>query len=196
MKRSLLLGLFFMALFFTSITAEAVDLPEDPGTYPVEVEYIQNEERLTKTIFVTVTGEQTEIFGNLALDANNFSLNIEEANQVSREELIEWANAIAWRTDNGERLPLTEVTHTIQPVAGEYPVRFTSGEHSISVIATVTGPETLMQKEVFLDSWLFRLLLSVTIFIGMLIPIVLLLFSSQSLAKTTAFLTEYFERKG
>ncbi len=79
---------------------------------------------------------------NEKISANDFSMDIEDVEQINDAEVIARANAQAWHaTGEEEYLSLSKVEYNIEPSPGVYPVNFSTAKGtSITIKVTVVPP--------------------------------------------------------
>ncbi len=83
---------FFIMFNMVIFTPETV--PEDVGTYPVEVEYSEDGNEVSEVINLTIISENTVVEQELAINANDFVISDETF--LSDELIIKLSNAKAW----------------------------------------------------------------------------------------------------
>ncbi len=128
------------------------------GVYPITLSVTDGITTATKVIYVTVTDTDTVINGNIALTANNFTVDV---NDVSTVNIINSSNASAWKLDDGSSL--TVLVNSAQETAlksatkaGVYAVDLSATSSSETVVktiyVTVTDDNTVINGNVALSA--------------------------------------------
>ncbi len=111
---------------------------------------VETKRGAAKTITLHVLGNQ-DVFNETAnekMSASDFSMDIEDVEQLTPQELILRANAQAWKADNEEEVSISDVVYDIKPIAGKYPIVFkTSAGTSVDVDVTVMEPKVIEDRE-------------------------------------------------
>ncbi len=111
---------------------------------------VETKRGAAKTITLHVLGNQ-DVFNEAAnekMSASDFSMDIEDVEQLTPQELILRANAQAWKADSEEEVSISDVVFDIKPIAGKYPAVFkTSAGTSVSVDVTVMEPKVIEDRE-------------------------------------------------
>ena len=111
---------------------------------------VETKRGAAKTITLHVLGDQ-DVFNEAAnekMSASDFSMDIEDVEQLTPQEIILRANAQAWKADNEEEVSISDVVYDIKPIAGKYPVVFkTSAGTSVDVDVTVMEPKVIEDRE-------------------------------------------------
>ena len=82
------------------------------------------------------------------MHASEFSVDIEDVDELDNAELIARANAQAWDADNEEDISIIEVLHNIKKEVGKYSVTFkTEKGTSITTSVNVVSPRVITDKE-------------------------------------------------
>lgn len=111
---------------------------------------VETKRGAAKTITLHVLGNQ-DVFNEAAnekMSASDFSMDIEDVDELTPQELILRANAQAWKADSEEEVSISDVVYDIKPIAGKYPVVFkTSAGTSVDVDVTVMEPKVIEDRE-------------------------------------------------
>ena len=111
---------------------------------------VETKRGAAKTISLHVLGNK-DVFNEAAnekMSAADFSMDIEDVNEITPQDLILRANAQAWKADSEEDVSISEVVYDIKPVAGVYPITFkTSAGTSVSANVNVVLPKVNENKE-------------------------------------------------
>ena len=85
---------------------------------------------------------------NEKMHATDFTMDIEDVENITNEELIARSNAQAWNADTEEDISITSVTHDIKNEVGVYKITFkTSNDTEISVKVNVVSPRVNKDSE-------------------------------------------------
>ena len=87
---------------------------------------VETKKGASKTIKLHVLGNE-DVFNeeaNEKMSASDFTIDIEDANEISDEDLILRSNAQAWNPETEEDIAINEVIHEIRAEAGKYPITF------------------------------------------------------------------------
>ena len=107
---------------------------------------VETKRGAAKTIKLHVLGNK-DVFNEAAnekMSASDFSMDIEDVEQLTPQELILRANAQAWKADSEEEVSISDVVYDIKPVAGNYPVTFkTAAGTSVGANVTVMEPKVI-----------------------------------------------------
>ena len=111
---------------------------------------VETKRGAAKTITLHVLGNQ-DVFNEAAnekMSTSDFSMDIEDVDELTPQELILRANAQAWKADSEEEVSISDVVYDIKPIAGKYPVVFkTSAGTSVDVDVTVMEPKVIEDRE-------------------------------------------------
>lgn len=111
---------------------------------------VETKRGAAKTISLHVLGNK-DVFNESAnekMSAADFSMDIEDVNEITPQDLILRANAQAWKADSEEDVSISDVVYDIKPVAGVYPITFkTSAGTSVSANVNVVLPKVNENKE-------------------------------------------------
>lgn len=111
---------------------------------------VETKRGAAKTISLHVLGNK-DVFNEAAnekMSAADFSMDIEDVNEITPQDLILRANAQAWKADSEEEVSISDVVYDIKPVAGVYPITFkTSAGTSVSANVNVVLPKVNENKE-------------------------------------------------
>ncbi len=123
-------------------------IKDEKGTYPVTFKTAAG----TSVTVNVMVYDKVVTQGNVAIAANAFSVAVDEVTTetlndgaVSKDRLIELAQAAAWRVSDSANITIVSATSTIQAAKGTYDVTFTS-EAVDGNTATVTVPVTVTDK--------------------------------------------------
>ncbi|MBO7698226.1 MAG: ABC transporter ATP-binding protein [Erysipelotrichaceae bacterium] len=111
---------------------------------------VETKRGAAKTITLHVLGNQ-DVYNEAAnekMSAADFSMDIEDVEQLTPQELILRANAQAWKADSEDEVSIADVIYDIKPVAGKYPVTFkTSAGTVVNADVTVMEPKVIEDRE-------------------------------------------------
>ena len=111
---------------------------------------VETKRGAAKTISLHVLGNK-DVFNEAAnekMSAADFSMDIEDVNEITPQDLILRANAQAWKADSEEDVSISDVVYDIKPVAGVYPITFkTNAGTSVSANVNVVLPKVNENKE-------------------------------------------------
>lgn len=191
----LLFLLCFTVIDPTTVQAE-LSLPEEPGTYPIETEYVEENDSTNRIFYVTVTTKNTVIQGQSAIDAKNFELLANEVKQLTSAEILKRSEAKAWSTADGSELPIDPVDFSeVEAKPGTYAVRLSSGNRVTKVLKLRVIESAEFKKRLSLaDHWIFRLVITSLLIMVLLIPLGLILFASKSMTDTINQLLSIFHK--
>lgn len=82
-------------------------VPTSPGTYPVEIEYQDENIVVSEVIQFTIISTETVIEERIAIDAKDFTVG-EDAN-LTQDLIVKLSNAKAWNMDTGEEYIIENV---------------------------------------------------------------------------------------
>ena len=201
MKKLLLIIVLLLTMVPLKVFSE-MELPNEPGTYPIKVSYVEDGKELFKTVYVTVRSEDTEIIGDVAIDAKAFLLTTHQVEKITAREAIDYSGARAWSIVDGTEKIIGEVDLSqLQPIDGEYNVTFSTVE-GVSKTVDVTVSEVLLNNPDFNSSkipfessyWQVQLVISIFLAQLLAIPLLLVLFSSRNIVQIVQQLTDFFSR--
>ncbi|MGY3778061.1 hypothetical protein [Isobaculum melis] len=122
---------------FRKETIRLQETIDSPGTYFVDLTYDHQGEMIKKQVKVTVTGEQTIIEKEIAIDAQPIEVTTTEVKSFTKEDWIRLGQAKAWETKDGETLPIIDVgMQELKPEIGSYPLTFQT-IHDVSITVQV-----------------------------------------------------------
>ncbi|MBR5341790.1 MAG: ABC transporter ATP-binding protein [Erysipelotrichaceae bacterium] len=105
---------------------------------------VETKRGAAKTIKLHVLGNE-DVYNEAAnekMSASDFSMDIEDVNDLTQEDLILRANAQAWKADTEEEVSISDVVYDIKPEAGSYPVIFkTANGTSVNCKVSVVLPK-------------------------------------------------------
>ena len=111
---------------------------------------VETKRGAAKTIKLHVLGNQ-DIFNEAAnekMSASSFTMDIEDVDTITDQDLILRANAQAWKADTEEEISIAHVEHSIKPEAGKYTITFkTEAGTSVNVDVDVVLPKVVEDKE-------------------------------------------------
>ncbi len=111
---------------------------------------VQTKIGTSKTVSMHVL-ESHDIFNeeaNEKLAATDFTMSIEDVNNLTDSDIIARANAQAWNASNEQELGIKNVSHNIEEKAGVYKATFTSfNDTSITINVSVTNPKYVEDKK-------------------------------------------------
>ena len=111
---------------------------------------VETKRGAAKTISLHVLGN-SDVFNETAnekMSAADFSMDIEDVDELTNQDIILRANAQAWKADTEDEVSISEVIHEIKPIAGIYPVTFkTSAGTNIRINVSVMTPKVNEDKE-------------------------------------------------
>jgi len=88
------------------------------------------------------------IENNENMHATNFTMDIEDVNEIEDSELIRRSNAQAWNPETEEDISINEVIHDIKPEAGKYPITFKTNKGTeITTYVNVVNPKVIEDKK-------------------------------------------------
>ena len=88
------------------------------------------------------------------MHATNFTMDIDDVQELSDAELIARANAQAWDAESEGDISITSVSHEIKEEAGRYPVEFkTSAGTSIKVFVNVVMPKVSRAENIAIQAF-------------------------------------------
>ncbi|MBO0453198.1 MULTISPECIES: hypothetical protein [Enterococcus] len=201
-KRVIILCLFFSCWLFPQESFSETTLPNEPGTYPVKTSYVEDGKELQKIIYVTVKSEDTVIVGDVAIDAKDFLMTVDQAKRLTAKQAINYSEAKAWSTIDGSEKVITTVDlSSIRPETGVYQAAFSTNE-GVTKIVNVTVDEPLLgnrelnnyQNKFVSSSWRFLLTLGFLLVLILLTPLVIVLFSSRNIVQVINELIEIFSK--
>ncbi|WP_137662548.1 hypothetical protein [Enterococcus hulanensis] len=165
MKKLLLIIVLLLTMVPLKVFSET-ELPNEPGTYPIKVSYVEDGKELFKTVYVTVRSEDTEIIGDVAIDAKAFLLTTHQVEKITAREAIDYSGARAWS--------IVDVT--------------------VSEVL-LNNPDFNSSKIPFESSyWQVQLVISIFLAQLLAIPLLLVLFSSRNIVQIVQELTDFFSR--
>lgn len=178
------------------------ELPENPGTYPVRTSYLEHGKKLQKKVYVTVKGPNTVIVGDIAIDANDFFLTVEQAKVLTTKQAIEYSQATAWSTIDGTEKVIGSVDlSNLSANEGSYNVTFSTKEGiSKKVKAAVAAPllgnhELNSYQDYFSKSyWRFLLTIGLSLALVLATPLLIVLISSKNILQVVEQLIAIFSR--
>ena len=201
MKKLILLLILVLSMIPVKAFSET-ELPNEPGTYPVEASYIEEGKKLQKTVYVTVKSDDTVIVGDIAIDAKSFVLTPQQAKKITAKKAIDYSEAKAWSTIDGTEKIIRGVDLSeLQPIEGVYNVKFTTAG-GVSKTVTATVGEALLGNRDFnsydasFESSYWRVLLGISILLVLILatPLLIVLFSSRNIVQIVQELTDFFSR--
>ena len=111
---------------------------------------VETKRGAAKTVSLHVLGNK-DVYNQTAnekMSASDFSMDIEDVNELTPEDLILRANAQAWKADTEEEVSISDVVYDIKPVAGNYPVTFkTSAGTMVNANVNVMTPKVNEDSE-------------------------------------------------
>lgn len=100
------------------------------------------------TLHVFEDKDEFNAEANEKMHASEFSMDIEDVNELDNADLIARANAQAWTADEEEDISITEVIHDIKNEVGKYEVTFkTEKGSSITTHVNVVNPKAITDEE-------------------------------------------------
>lgn len=186
-------------LFPQKIFAETY-LPEEPGTYPVKVSYIEKNKTIEKVVYVTVRSKDTIIVGDIAIDAKDFSLTPQQAKKVTIDQAIKYGKAKAWSTiDGSEKLIDSIDLSKVSSTAGVYDVTYSTNEQASKTVKVTVVRSLLENYELnsygnkFKSSyWQTLLTIGFVLTLILLTPLLIVIFSSRNILKEVKQLSDLF----
>lgn len=205
MRKWLFFIIFLLLFLIGGQKVQATDLPSEPGTYPVTITYEENGLTLEKTVYVTVTGPNTQVdeANQVAFDIQSFELKDSEVSSLTKEKILSKTTARAWSTETGENLPINLIDyHEVLPQEGNYPIYFTAGKATTSIPVKVTtdwaNPALNSYQNTFsFDKlfWLFLLILTGLLILLLLAPLLLIVLGSRGVVRAINQLVDIFTKK-
>lgn len=112
---------------------------EVPGTYPITLKYLLDDEIVEKQVFITVKSEDTVVSDGMAIDAESIVVDRKEVALLTNTDWIHLSHARAWQTKDGSPLAITGVDSSqIEHQLGDYPLIFkTINQLEIEVTVSV-----------------------------------------------------------
>ena len=111
---------------------------------------VETKRGAAKTIKLHVLGNQ-DIYNEAAnekMSASDFTMDIEDVDTITDQDLILRANAQAWKADTEEEISIAHVEHNIKAEAGKYSITFrTDAGTSVKVDVDVVLPKVVEDKE-------------------------------------------------
>ena len=111
---------------------------------------VETKRGAAKTITLHVLGNE-DVFNEAAnekMSASDFSMDIEDVDDLTPQELILRANAQAWKADSEDEVSISDVEYDIKPIAGKYPIVFkTSAGTCVKADVTVMEPKVIEDRE-------------------------------------------------
>ncbi|MBQ6492895.1 MAG: ABC transporter ATP-binding protein [Erysipelotrichaceae bacterium] len=112
---------------------------------------VETKRGAARTIKLHVMGNE-DVYNESAgekMSAADFTMDIEDVDTVTDEDLILRANAQAWKADEDEEeISISKVEHNIRAEAGKYQVTFrTSAGTSVAINVNVVEPKVFEDKE-------------------------------------------------
>ena len=111
---------------------------------------VETKKGASKTIKLHVLGNE-DVFNeeaNEKMSASDFTMDIEDASEISDEDLILRSNAQAWNPETEEDIAINEVIHEIKAEAGKYPIVFKTAKGTqINVNVNVVLPKINENKD-------------------------------------------------
>ena len=112
---------------------------------------VETKRGAAKTIKLHVLGNE-DVYNEAAnekMSASDFSMDIEDVDSITDQDLILRANAQAWKADEDEELvSITKVIHSIEAKPGEYTITFmTDAGTKISADVSVVLPKVIEDSE-------------------------------------------------
>lgn len=112
---------------------------EVPGTYPITLKYLLDDEIVEKKVFITIKSEDTVVSDGMAIDAESIVVDRKKVAGLTDADWINLSHAKAWQTKDGSPLAITGVDSSqIQHQLGDYPLIFkTINQLEIEVTVSV-----------------------------------------------------------
>ena len=111
---------------------------------------VETKKGASKTVTLHVL-EDKDVFNkqvNEKMHATDFTMDIDDVDNIDDNELIARSNAQAWLADSEEEISITSVEHEIKKEAGAYKITFkTDNGTSISVKVNVVSPRVVKDSE-------------------------------------------------
>ena len=111
---------------------------------------VETKKGASKTVTLHVL-EDKDVFNKQAnekMHATDFTMDIDDVDNIDDNELIARSNAQAWLADSEEEISITSVEHEIKKEAGAYKITFkTDNGTSISVKVNVVSPRVVKDSE-------------------------------------------------
>jgi len=111
---------------------------------------VETQKGVSKKIKLHVLGNE-DVFNESAnekMSASDFTMDIEDVNEIDEQDLILRSNAQAWDAVSEEDIPINEVIHNIKAEAGTYQITFkTEKGTSVNVEVDVVLPKVNEDKE-------------------------------------------------
>ncbi len=111
---------------------------------------VETKRGAAKTVKLHVMGNE-DVYNEAAnekMSAADFTMDIEDVETLTDQELILRANAQAWKADTEEEISITHVAHSIKAEAGKYPVIFkTDAGTSVNADVNVVQPKVIEDKD-------------------------------------------------
>ena len=111
---------------------------------------VETKKGASKSVTLHVLEDKDEFYeeNNEKMHASEFSMDIEDVDELDNADLIARANAQAWTADEEEDISITEVIHDIKNEVGRYEVTFkTEKGSSITTHVNVVNPKAITDKE-------------------------------------------------
>ena len=111
---------------------------------------VETKKGASKTVTLHVL-EDKDVFNeeaNEKMHATDFTMDIEDVENITNDELIARSNAQAWNADSEEDIRITSVEHDIKAEAGVYKITYkTDKDTEITIKVNVVSPRIVTDKE-------------------------------------------------
>lgn len=203
MKKRIITFLLILSCFvFSSLCFAETKLSEEPGTYPVITSYLEDGKELKKTVYVTIKGPNTVIDGNVAIDAKDFRLTIDQVKEISERKAIYYSDAKAWSTIDGTEKDITSVDlSNLRLSEGVFELTFSTREGVSKTVNVIIDAPLLGNSDfnsygnVFDKSyWRFQLTVGSLLALLLATPLLIIVFSSRNIVHVIDQLIDIFSK--
>ena len=171
-------------------TPEELSTIEEAGTYPVKVQY--NDQQTGKTvsqiIYVTVHHKRTieNQQHQEAIDAHDITIPQDYFAKLTDEDLRQLAHAHAWNTQNGDPIPITTITRaTVDKQIGHYTVTFATANQTTTTINVLETSSQVQNAQLYYNTITFPNIMYYLLLLAaiILLPAIFMFFTYRFLNK-------------
>jgi len=122
------------------------------GTYPVEINYTNNQtgQMVTDIIYVTIYHQRTVANPDVdeAIDAHDIEIQVGYFDKLSDQDLIYLTNARAWYTSNGRSIAISTINRNTQNAAiGRYQLTLATVNGTATTVNVIERTEVLINNQ-------------------------------------------------
>ncbi|MDO4198950.1 MAG: ABC transporter ATP-binding protein [Erysipelotrichaceae bacterium] len=111
---------------------------------------VETKRGASKKIKLHVMGNE-DVYNQVAnekMSASDFTMDIEDVDSITDEDLILRSNAQAWNAETEDEIVISKVSHSIEKKAGKYPITFATSQGTmINVDVNVVMPKVAEDKD-------------------------------------------------